>query len=235
MSTATFSQISCFSSINQTRKFQLGKSSLVLLKPCRFKVSVRMNLDSSGTKIPSSGTDTTSTNGANGSQLHVEGAGKSYPFNEEQVPGNLETDETTPAPEAAITPKKTAKIHDFCLGIPFGGIVFVGGVVGSIFSRNLTTLGMGVLLGGGLLALSIFSLQVWRQGKSSLPFILGQSALAVALIWKHVQIYTLTAKFFPAGFYAAMSAAMLCFYSYVLVSGGNPPPKNKKLIIASPP
>jgi len=29
------------------------------------------------------------------------------------------------------------------------------------------------------------------------------------------------------------SAAMLCFYSYVLISGGNPPPK-KKLASADP-
>lgn len=34
---------------------------------------------------------------------------------------------------------------------------------------------MGVLLGGALLVLSTFSLKVWRQGKSSLPFILGQA------------------------------------------------------------
>lgn len=50
-----------------------------------------------------------------------------------------------------------------------------GGLLGFIFSRNLATLSTGVLFGGALLALSTISLKVWRQGKSSLPFILGQA------------------------------------------------------------
>lgn len=50
-----------------------------------------------------------------------------------------------------------------------------GGLVGFIFSRNPVTLGSGVLFGGALLALSTISMKVWRQGKSSLPFIFGQA------------------------------------------------------------
>ena len=49
-----------------------------------------------------------------------------------------------------------------------------GGVVSFLFSRNPLTLGVGVLYGGALLALSTFSLKIWRQGKSCLPYILGQ-------------------------------------------------------------
>ncbi|KAF4354703.1 hypothetical protein G4B88_029547 [Cannabis sativa] len=97
-------------------------------------------------------------------------------------------------------PTKAAKIHDFCFGIPFGA----------------------------LLALSTFSLMIWREGKSSLPYILGQGALAAALLWKNFQTFSLTKKVFPTGVYAFISAAMLCFYSYVLLSGGNPPPKKLK-------
>lgn len=94
-------------------------------------------------------------------------------------------------------PKNAAKIHDFCLGIPFGeliscskllsqtifcvhfsniivsssgGIIFGVGLVGFILSKNPTAL----LFGGGILALSTLSLKIWSQGKSSLPFILGQ-------------------------------------------------------------
>ncbi|KAM4091797.1 hypothetical protein ACJW30_09G163600 [Castanea mollissima] len=88
-----------------------------------------------------------------------------------------------------------------------------------------------MLFGGALLALSTFSLKIWRQGKSSLPFILGQAALSAALLWKNFQSYSLTKKVFPTGFYAAISAAMLCLYSDVLISGGgggNPPPKKLK-------
>ncbi|CAA7408805.1 unnamed protein product [Spirodela intermedia] len=127
----------------------------------------------------------------------------------------------------SIEKKKTAKIHDFCLGIPFGAIVLSGGLIGYLFSRNLATLGTGFLFGLPLLSLSCFSLKVWRNGISSLPFILGQGALAAALFWKHFQTYSSTKKFFFPGFYALLSGAMLCFYSYVLLSGGNPPPKVK--------
>lgn len=56
-----------------------------------------------------------------------------------------------------------------------GGFVLSWGLIGSIFSRNLSTLGNGLLFGGALLALSIYSLKVWRQGKSSVPFVLGQA------------------------------------------------------------
>ncbi|KAH9610905.1 hypothetical protein KSS87_015500 [Heliosperma pusillum] len=121
--------------------------------------------------------------------------------------------------------KKGAKIHDFCFGIPFGGFVLTGGVLGSILSRNLATLGTGVLFGGAVLAFSITSLKVWREGKSSFPFIIGQAVLAGTLLWKNFQTYSMTKKLFPSGLYTLVSAAMLLFYSYVVISGGNPPPK----------
>lgn len=124
--------------------------------------------------------------------------------------------------------KKGAKIHDFCFGIPYGGFVLSWGLIGSIFSRNLSTLGNGLLFGGALLALSIYSLKVWRQGKSSIPFVLGQAVLSAVLLWKNIQSYTMTKKVFPIFVYAAVSAAMLCFYTYVVISGGNPPPKKLK-------
>ncbi|KAF9589280.1 hypothetical protein IFM89_022350 [Coptis chinensis] len=182
-----------------------------------------MRLDGSDTQSPTSGAD-----GTDASKLHVEGAAKSYPVNEEPVAENLGMDESGPE-QGVASHNRTAKIHDFCLGIPFGGLVLSGGLVGSILSRNLTTLGIGVLFGGGLLALSISSLKVWKDGKSSFPFMLGQAVLSAAFFWKHLQNYSLTKKVFPSGFYAVISAAMLCFYTYVVASGGNPPPKKLKL------
>lgn len=56
-----------------------------------------------------------------------------------------------------------------------GGLVLSGGLLGFVFSRNPTTLSTGILFGGALLALSVFSLKIWRQGKSSVPFVLGQA------------------------------------------------------------
>ncbi|CAG7902876.1 unnamed protein product [Brassica rapa] len=136
---------------------------------------------------------------------------------------------TEPVEEHVATqPKRAAKIHDFCFGIPYGGLVMSGGLLGFAFSRNLTSLSTGVLYGGGLLALSTLSLKIWRQGKSSFPYILGQAVLSAVVIWKNFTAYSMTKKLFPAGIFAVVSAAMLCFYSYVVLSGGNPPPKKLK-------
>ncbi|KAL6596663.1 hypothetical protein ACP70R_047306 [Stipagrostis hirtigluma subsp. patula] len=128
--------------------------------------------------------------------------------------------------EQEVTPQqKCAKIHDFCLGIPFGGFLFSMGLIGFVFWRSPVSLTFGVAPGLAILALGVLSLKVWRSGKSSLPFILAQAAVAAAVAWKHCQAYTTTKKLLPWGFYAALSAAMICFYSYVLLAGGNPPPK----------
>ncbi|KAL6290132.1 hypothetical protein ACE6H2_007642 [Prunus campanulata] len=201
MAAATTSQLSCFSAMN--RHLNLPTRSLLcptILRPKSLSTTV-MSLEG-GSKTKTSLSYTSDAPKA-----------KSDPIlDDEQI----------------AEPKRAAKIHDFCFGIPFGWIVLSGGLIGFIFSRNPATLSTGVLYGGALLALSTFSLKIWRQGKSSLPFILGQAALAAVLLWKHVQTYSLTKKVFPTGFYAVISAAMLCFYSYVLLSGGNPPPKKLK-------
>ncbi|GAV79902.1 Tmemb_14 domain-containing protein [Cephalotus follicularis] len=222
--TATISQLSCFSSIS--RKFQLHQRS-ILCPTNRLKLSVVMSLEGHRTDTTRSEIKTPLSYTADASISHVEGSVKSYPIIEENFDGKTTVDE--PVQEHDISKqKRTAKIHDFCFGIPFGGLVVSGGLLGFIFSRNMTTLIIGVLFGGAFLALSILSLKIWRQGKSSLPFILGQAALSVALLWKNIQAYSLSKKLFPTGFYAVISAAMLFFYSYVMISGGNPPPKKLK-------
>ncbi|XP_058096439.1 protein FATTY ACID EXPORT 1, chloroplastic isoform X2 [Magnolia sinica] len=196
------------------------------------KLSITMRIEGSSKESPGSEVKTSLSYTADKPTQHMQGAGNSYPI-AEQAGGNLGTDASVPV-EGSIQQKKAAKIHDFCFGIPFGGLVLSWGLVGFLFSRNPTTLTTGVLFGGALLALSIYSLKVWRQGKSSLPFILGQSALTAALLAKHFQTYSLTKKVFPTGFYAVVSAAMLCFFTYVMLSGGNPPPKKSKLATSPP-
>lgn len=185
-----------------------------------------MSLEGHDAGTSSSGSNPNLKYTADMSSSSVDVASKLVPEVEEHVNGKIGVNGP---PNPTVAEKKTtAKIHDFCFGIPFGGFVLVGGLIGSIFSKNLTTLGTGVLFGGAILVLSIISLKVWRQGKASTPFILGQAVLAASLLWKNFQTYSLTKKLFPSGLCALLSAAMLIFYSYVIISGGNPPPKKSK-------
>uniref|UniRef100_A0A0D9ZLZ5 Uncharacterized protein n=1 Tax=Oryza glumipatula TaxID=40148 RepID=A0A0D9ZLZ5_9ORYZ len=115
-----------------------------------------------------------------------------------------QTEELVEADEDTSTQKRSAKIHDFCFGIPFG------------VAPGLATLFLGTL-----------SLNFWRSGKSSFIFILGQAAISAVLAWKYSHAYILTNRILPWAFYASLSTAMACFYAYVLLSGGNPPPKKK--------
>uniref|UniRef100_A0A251U4I8 Putative TMEM14 family n=1 Tax=Helianthus annuus TaxID=4232 RepID=A0A251U4I8_HELAN len=136
--------------------------------------------------------------------------------------------------ENVISEQRSAKIHDFVSVFHMvSGIVLSGGLIGFIFSRNTASLVTGGLYGGALLALSVLSLKIWKQGQSSTPFILGQLGIAAALLWKNIQTYSLTKKILPTGFHIVLSTAMLCFYTYVIVSGGNPPPKKLKSSAAS--
>ncbi|XP_015898090.3 protein FATTY ACID EXPORT 1, chloroplastic [Ziziphus jujuba] len=218
MAATTTSQLSCFSAIN--RQFHHRRHSLLCTtRPPQSWVV--MSLEGSSDV----NTTLSYTSDDAPKPPHVERAAN---LHSDAAAGNSGTASEPQLELGVAEQKRAAKIHDFCFGIPFGGIVLSGGLIGFIFTRNLSTLSSGVLYGGALLALSTFSLKIWRQGKSSLPFILGQGALAAALLWKNFQTYSLTKKVFPTGFYAAISAAMLCFYSYVLLSGGNPPPKKLK-------
>lgn len=227
MSSAITRQLSCVLPINR-RIHLLARSAPS--PALRSKVVVVYASDATGKGISGSQSKTTLSYTSDTSRSHIEGSAKSYASTEENANGKAISE---PIQQQVVTEqKRAAKIHDFCFGIPFGGLVLSGGIAGFVFTRNPTTLSTGVLFGGALLALSIFSLKVWRQGKSSVPFVLGQAVLAAALLWKNFQTYSVTMKLFPTGFYAFVSAAMLCFYSYVVFSGGNPPPKKLKSSVA---
>ncbi|GER25833.1 transmembrane proteins 14C [Striga asiatica] len=199
---SAISQMSCFSSIISNRRLQHRPRSSS--RPDGFRPGKVLNVvsnDGSSPDIsnlesksgPSSVKD--ELNPHNGTNV------KSQPLTESSVIGasNGRSQE-----QVISQPIRAAKIHDFCFGIPFGGIVLSGGLLGFIFTRNPVSLRIGVLYGGALLALSTISLKVWRQGKSSLPFILGQAVLSIALLRKNFQAYSLTKKLFPTGFSIAI-------------------------------
>ncbi|KAJ1271470.1 hypothetical protein BS78_06G129900 [Paspalum vaginatum] len=136
------------------------------------------------------------------------------------------------AEEHVVPQKRSAKIHDFCLGIPFGGLLFSMGLLGYMFSRSTISLVLGIAPGLATLLLGTLSLKFWRSGRSSLMLILAQAAISTFLAWKYSHAYFLTNRLLPWGFYASLSTAMGCFYVYVLLAGGNPPPKKLATIPA---
>ncbi|OAE24709.1 hypothetical protein AXG93_2016s1140 [Marchantia polymorpha subsp. ruderalis] len=145
--------------------------------------------------------------------------------------------------------KQGAKIHDFCLGIPYGkenympvspeytpwledwygGMLVAGGLLWFILTGSTAAIRFGVILGGVLLALSVSSLKVWKQGKSSIPYIQGQAAIAAIIFIKDSRKFLATGGFFPPAVSALASGAMLAFYAYVYLAGGNPPKKDKSV------
>ncbi|KFK34964.1 hypothetical protein AALP_AA5G216800 [Arabis alpina] len=221
---AKISQLACFSSTNRQFHFQNRSFPCLRFRPESFVVR-SVDGKSSETETPASLSYT-----AEVSKPFVEKT--SYSTVEETVTDKEIIAEPV-VEHVATQPIRAAKIHDFCFGIPYGGLVMSGGLIGFAFSRNLTSLSTGALYGGGLLALSTLSLKIWRQGKSSFPYIFGQAVLSAVVLWKNFTAYSMTKKLFPSGLFAVISAAMLCFYSYVVLSGGNPPPKKSKLSASS--
>ncbi|KAI5072302.1 hypothetical protein GOP47_0012408 [Adiantum capillus-veneris] len=126
------------------------------------------------------------------------------------------------------TPKKFAKIHDFCLGIPYGGILVIGGFLWFIISGSTAPIRFGVILGGILLALSVTSLSAWKEGKPTTTYIIGQAVISAILALRQSRRLFEARAFFPAAFFTLISIGMVGFYSYVLIAGGNPPPKKMK-------
>ncbi|CAA3011234.1 FATTY ACID EXPORT 1, chloroplastic [Olea europaea subsp. europaea] len=198
---SAISQLSCFSSINRSvriRTRSYARSN---------KVFIVRSIDGHSTDVSNSETKTAPHYTAYDSKSLNGCMEKSHPITQEHVAGEAMNEHTKE--QVVSQPKRAAKIHDFCLGIPFGGLVLGGGLVGFIFSRNLATLSTAVLFGASLLVLSTVSMKVWRQGKSSLPFILGQAVLSASLLWKNFQTYTLVihdmSRLYHSNFYLVYS------------------------------
>ncbi|MCO5548897.1 hypothetical protein L7F22_002359 [Adiantum nelumboides] len=126
------------------------------------------------------------------------------------------------------TPKKFAKIHDFCLGIPYGGILVIGGFLWFIVSGSTAPIRFGVLLGGILLGLSVTSLSAWKEGKPTTTYIIGQAVISSILALRQIRRFFEAKAFFPSVIFTLISVGMLGFFCYVFLAGGSPPPKQTK-------
>ena len=84
--------------------------------------------------------------------------------------------------------KTGSKIHDFCLGIPYGIFLAAGGLLWFIISGATSAIRFGVLLGSALLYLSVTSLKKWKKGESSMAYIHGQTAITAFIFFRFISL-----------------------------------------------
>ncbi|CAI5736659.1 unnamed protein product [Hyaloperonospora brassicae] len=121
-------------------------------------------------------------------------------------------------------------MYDFCLTIPYGVVLGVGGLAGFAFSGSTTSLVAGGLSGAFLSFVGYCSYNEYKQSPvtSKLwPAIsLAVSApLAVVMGNRFIS----TNVFFPAGLVSAYSAGMTGFYVWLLCKQSKPQYKKKKV------
>ncbi|CAH1433242.1 unnamed protein product [Lactuca virosa] len=80
--------------------------------------------------------------------------------------------------------KDVSKVLDFYVGIPYGGLLTLTGFLSFMITGSTSGIRFGVILGGTLLALGIYSLRSWKKGKSSSVALKGQAAIATILFLK---------------------------------------------------
>eukprot|EP00271_Cylindrocystis_brebissonii_P014470 TRINITY_DN35817_c0_g1_i1.p1 TRINITY_DN35817_c0_g1~~TRINITY_DN35817_c0_g1_i1.p1 ORF type:complete len:241 (-),score=25.70 TRINITY_DN35817_c0_g1_i1:798-1520(-) len=138
-------------------------------------------------------------------------------------------------PEVAeALPKKTARLHDFCLGIPYGAFLIAGGLL--TFFRGPRQVALQTsALGALLLAASVRSLTEWKREQKTLVYIGSQAVLSLAIAVLEANRYAQGARAFPTIIMLALSSAMFAFFLYVILAGGPPRKKAKKLSSLSTP
>ncbi|XP_050216932.1 protein FATTY ACID EXPORT 5-like [Mercurialis annua] len=112
-------------------------------------------------------------------------------------------------------------MHDFCLTIPYGLILVVGGIMGYVKRGSTASLGGGVGTGLLLILAGYIGLKAFQRGKNSYPALLIATVCAAVLTFVMGQRYIQTSKIMPAGVVAGISALMTGFYLYKVATGGN--------------
>ncbi|CAI5486484.1 unnamed protein product [Closterium sp. Naga37s-1] len=119
--------------------------------------------------------------------------------------------------------RRGAVIHDFCLGIPYGALLVVGGVTWFTLAGSVNALRFGMIVGGIILACSISSLHAWQNHRPSALYIAIQGVLSSFVFINEATRFAVTKALFPTGLAALASLFMVAFYTYIFMSGGNRP------------
>jgi uncharacterized membrane protein (UPF0136 family) len=132
--------------------------------------------------------------------------------------------------EAAKTREVTEKprrfgwfpMHDFCLTLPWGLFVALGGLAGFAIAGSTKSLIFGGGMGTLLMALGAMSLKKWKANASSAFETIVSALISTALGAVMGKKWMAGGSFIPAGLIACGAALMCVFYAHNLASGGNP-------------
>ncbi|KAF1333298.1 Transmembrane protein 14c, partial [Globisporangium splendens] len=120
-------------------------------------------------------------------------------------------------------------MYDFCLTIPYGMMLGIGGLIGYVNSGSATSAIAGGASGLFLTFVGYCSYNEYQQSPVTSKLWPALSLLVSAPLTGVMGMrYQKTGAFFPAGFVAASSAAMSLFYVAKLVSTQKPHYKKKK-------
>lgn len=117
-------------------------------------------------------------------------------------------------------------LHDFCLTIPYGMVVGVGGIIGFATAGSKASLIAGCGSGAALTFCGFQSLAGFKE-RGSCDRKWAQICLVLSSVLTFVmgKRFQATGKFMPAGLVAAMSVLMSVFY--VMKMSEKPPKKSE--------
>ncbi|KAG2851732.1 hypothetical protein PC113_g15647 [Phytophthora cactorum] len=123
---------------------------------------------------------------------------------------------------------KSLSMYDFCLTIPYGMLLGLGGLIGFVNSGSTMSLAARGLSGAFLSFVGYCSYNEYTQSPVTSKLWPALSlAVSAPLTVVMANRYSKTNAFFPAGFVAAYSAGMTIFYVWILTKKSKPQYKKK--------
>mmetsp|Transcript_5580 Transcript_5580/g.4871 ORF Transcript_5580/g.4871 Transcript_5580/m.4871 type:complete len:118 (-) Transcript_5580:96-449(-) len=112
--------------------------------------------------------------------------------------------------------------YSFCMSIPYGIIVSIGGLIGFLKKGSQMSLIMGLLFGGLSAALGYSAYQKYFVNQSDKNEILAGLVISAVLSIVMCLRWSKSGKFMPAGLVGVLSVAMSIFYIYRLLNPALP-------------
>ncbi|KAL8206026.1 hypothetical protein R6Q57_009577 [Mikania cordata] len=109
--------------------------------------------------------------------------------------------------------KDVSQVLDFYVGIPYGALLTLGGFLSFMITGSISAIRFGVILGGTLLGLAVYSLRSWKKGESSSAALKGQSAIATILFLRDLRL-VFSRPAFTRYIALIISGAAVAFYVY---------------------